>query len=121
MVFCLQSMVGQLWFGHTGSLSGLENPCIMAMLTARLLLPGKGKQFVPDSLGRFWCQDKMEPEAHGTWWGCGGIMLPVLRGAGESSGQLEVIVQSNVSMFKLSVYSGMEGDYWFWFFPCLSQ
>lgn len=52
----------------------------------------------------------MEPEAHG------GAMWPVLRGAGESSGLLEVIVQSNVSMFKLSVSSGMEGDYWLWFF-----
>lgn len=48
-------------------------------------------------------------------------MFPVLRGAGESSGLLEVIVQSNVSMFKLSVNSGMEGDYWFGFFPCLSK
>lgn len=55
----------------------------------------------------------MEPEAHG---GDMVGLLPVLRGAGESSGQLEGTVQSNVSMFKLSVNSGMEGDYWFWFF-----
>lgn len=57
----------------------------------------------------------MEPEAHG------GAMWPVLRGAGESSGLLEVIVQSNVLMFKLSVSSGMEGDYWFCFFFLVYQ
>lgn len=41
----------------------------------------------------------------------------MLRGAGESLGLLEVIVQSNVLMFTLSVNSGMEGDYWFGVFP----
>lgn len=41
----------------------------------------------------------------------------MLRGAVESSGLLEVIVQSNVLIFTLSVNSGMEGDYWVWVFP----
>lgn len=88
------------------------------MFAGRLLLPGKGKQFASNSLGRFWYQryNKASPAQ----WGYGGTLCPSSRGVGEISGLLEVIMQSNVSMFLLPANGEMEGDCWV-FFSCLSK